>query len=62
MDRIVLIVCILLCSACVSSQRISLPVCPDDLRVAERDLSADEPFNPRKAVYRQGDGSLCSGV
>lgn len=38
---------------------VDLPLCPDDLGLAERDLSGDLPFDPASNVYRTEEGELC---
>lgn len=39
-----------------------LPLCPDVMAFAERDLQSTYRFEPGRVVYRQEDGTLCRGI
>lgn len=39
-----------------------LPLCPDAMAFAERDLHTNNAFDAGKVVYRQEDGVLCRGI
>ena len=39
-----------------------LPLCPDAMAFAERDLHTNNGFDAGKVVYRQEDGVLCRGI
>ena len=39
-----------------------LPLCPDAMAFAERDLLPGYRFEPGRVVYRQEDGTLCRGI
>lgn len=53
-------------SACSHLNRpgwqVELPLCPDAMAFAERDLQATHRFDPGRVVYRQEDGTLCRGI
>jgi|GEM_PF-3007042 len=56
-----------LLSGCASTPDAStleehLPLCPDQMSFAERDLANDQAFVASEVVYRLPDGALCRGI